>query len=138
MRRVAACTLVILILVTAAAPASAGGRSPRPTATLVGTGTTATEEGEEAYIEVSARDADGIITGIDILWGDRSVTFAHAYPCLIPPVPDNGDDHRFLVPHHYEEAGSYRVRYVVHSISGCDGSGSEQHSRVYTARLIAP
>lgn len=138
MRHVVAWTLLLLTIVSSTAPAAAAVRSPRPTAALVGTGTVTTEDGEEAYIEVSARDADGIITEIEVRWGDRSVTFAHSYPCLIPPTPDAGSPHRFLISHRYADPGTYTVRYVVRSISGCDGTPSEQHSRPYVVRLRAP
>lgn len=137
MRLLVSCIAASLALVTWVAPASAAP-SPRPTADLVSTGTLTTEQGEEAYIEVNAQDVDGIITEIEIYWGDGSITFAHSYPCLIPPTPEAGDPHRFLVSNPYEEAGTYTVRYVVHSISGCDGEPSAQHSRPYTLRLTAP
>jgi hypothetical protein len=121
-----------------AQPASARVSSPRPEAKLLRTGTITTEEGEESYIKVRARDVDGIITEIQVLWGDDSATFAHSYPCLIPPTPEPGDPHKFLISHKYENPGRYQVKYVVYSTSDCSGSGAEQHSRVYKRRLAAP
>ena len=138
MRRLVTCATTMVVVMSLLVPASAAPRSPRPTATLVTTGTTTTEWGEETYIEVDARDVDGIITEIQVMWGNRAVTFAHSYPCLIAPTPQPGDRHRFLVSHDYEEPGRYRVRYVVYSISGCDEDASAQRSRVYTARVTAP
>ena len=137
MRRLVSCTVTVLVLVAWIPPASAAPRSPRPTAVLAGTGTMTTEWGEEVYIDVEALDVDGIITEIQVLWGDRAVTFAHAYPCLLG-APEPGDPHRFIVSHEYEEPGRYRVRYVVRSVAGCDGDAGEQQSRVYTARVTAP
>ena len=138
MRRFVACTAAILTVMAWVAPVSAAPRSPRPTATLLSTGTMTTEWGEEAYIEVNARDVDGIITEIEVYWGDGSITFAHSYPCLVPPTPDPGDAHRFLVSNQYQESGRYTVRYVVHSMTSCDADSAQQHSRPYTVRLTAP
>ena len=137
MRRLVACTTAILLLAAWASPAAAQP-SPRPTATLVGTGVIPTELGEEASIEVTARDPDGIITEIEIHWGDGSISFAHSYPCLIHPTPEAGDEHRFLVSNPYENPGTYTVRYIVHSTPDCSGNGPDQHSRPYTVRLTAP
>lgn len=138
MRRLTACALAFLLVAAWASPAVAARPSPRPSAALLGTGATTTWQGEEAYIEVSAQDPDGIITEIEVYWGDGSITFAHSYPCLIPPTPDPGDAHRFLVSNLYENPGRYTVRYVVHSIADCSGTGPDQHSRPYAVRLTAP
>ena len=138
MRRFLACATALLTVVVWIAPASAAPRSPRPTATLTSTGTITTEWGEEAFIEVNARDVDGMITEIEVYWGDGAVSFAHSYPCLMPPTPDPGDDHRFLVSNEYAEPGRYTVRYVVYSTTGCDADSVQQHSRPYTVRLTAP
>ena len=137
MRRTVAFTAAVLVLAIWATPASAA-RRPRPTATLVDTGTITTEQGDETYLEVLARDPDGIITEIEVRWGDGSFTFAHSYPCFLPSVPEPGTTHRYLVSNPYQEPGTYRVQYVVHSISGCDAPITEQHSRPYTIRLTAP
>lgn len=138
MRRLAACIVVMLTGVISSVPAAAAPRSPRPTASLVSTGSMTTEFGEETYIEVNARDVDGIITEIEVYWGNGAVTFAHSYPCLIPPTPQAGDPHRFLVSNQYEQPGTYTVRYVVYSSSGCDADATDQHSRPYTVRLTVP
>lgn len=137
MRRVVASIVAFSCVMAWAAPASAGRPSPRPTATLIGTGTITVGESEESYIEVNARDVDGIITEIEIRWGDGSISFAHSYPCLIPPTPEPGDTHRFLVSNPYEEPGRYTVRFVVYSISDCGFDPLEQHSRPYVTRLAA-
>ena len=136
MRRLVAITAAICALAVWAAPVSAAG-NPRPSARLVGTGTVTTEQGEETFIEVVARDPNGIITEIEIRWGDGSITYAHSYPCFLPSVPEPGDAHRYVVSNPYEQPGRYRVQYVVHSISGCDEPIVEQHSRPYTVRLTA-
>ena len=138
MRRPVACALATVLFLAWASPATAAPASPRPTATLLSTGTLTTELGEEVYLEVSAQDPDGIITEIEIYWGDGSISFAHSYPCLIPPLPEAGDAHRFLVSNPYQEPGRYNVRYVVHSTSGCDGEALDQHSRPYSVRVAAP
>ena len=138
MRRFVACATALLTVIAWVAPVSAAPRSPRPTATLLSTGTMTTEWGEESYIEVNARDVDGIITEIEVYWGDGSITFAHSYPCLIPPTPEPGDPHRFLVSNQYQEPGRYNVRYVVYSTTGCDSDSTAQRSRPYTVRLTVP
>lgn len=138
MRRAAGCLIASLFILTWASPAFAARPSPRPTAILVGTGTITVGDTVETYIEVEASDVDGIITEIDVFWGDGSISFAHAYPCLIPPVPAPGDPHRFIVSNPYAEPGGYTVRYVVHSSADCTGTGSGQHSRPYVTRVTAP
>ena len=138
MRRSVASALAVALIVSWAAPAEAARPSPRPTARLIGTGTTSTWQGEEAYIEVVGSDPDGIITEIEVYWGDGSISFAHSYPCLIGPTPAPGDPHRFLVSNLYQEPGTYHVRYVVHSTPDCTGEGVDQHSRPYRTRLVAP
>jgi hypothetical protein len=136
-RLLAAATAVAIYLVIGAAPASATA-SPLPQARLVGTGLIRVGQSVESYIKVKARDVDGIITEIDVLWGDNSVSFASSYPCLIKPTPKPGTPHRFLVSHRYDKPGRYTVKYVVYSISDCSPSAFEQHSTEYTAQLIAP
>jgi hypothetical protein len=138
MRRLTAGTLAALLLAGWATPALAARPSPRPQATLLSTGIITTEQGDEAYIEISARDADGIITEIETYWGDGSISFAHSYPCLLPPTPAPGTPHRFLVSNPYQAPGTYTVRYVVHSNPDCSGEGPDQHSRPYTVRLVVP
>src|SRR5688500_19723939 len=108
----------VLFLASLGTPASAARPSPRPTATIVGAGTATTERGEEIYLDVDVRDVDGVITEIEIRWGDNSADFALSHPCFLPPLPAPGDTHRFRVFHQYAEAGTYTARYVVHSTTG--------------------
>jgi hypothetical protein len=138
MRRLLALAVGTVVCLALLAGPAAARRSPRPTARLLGTGTIDFGAGPEHYIEVEAVDPDGIITEVTIWWGDGSISFAHSYPCLIPPIPEPGTPHRFLVSNPYENPGRYRVRYVVSSTSDCSGKGGEQHSHPYTARLTVP
>lgn len=138
MRRITAAVITAAVAVSSLASAASAGPSPRPTATLLSSGTLTTEGGDEAYLEVEAVDVDGVISEIEVLWGDGSISFAHSYGCFMEPAPQPGDTHRFVVTNPYAEPGRYQVRYVVHSISGCTDAAVEQHSRVYVTSLVVP
>ena len=139
MRRLLACAIAVTAYLSMwSTPASASPSSPRPTAQLLRTGLIATPDGKEAYIKVKGHDPDAIITELDVLWGDGSVSFASSYPCLIAPTPAPGTPHKFLVSHKYTKPGTYTVKYVIYSVSDCSASGYAQHSREYRARLTSP
>ena len=67
--------------------------------------------GEEAYLIVDAVDPHGVITEVQVQFGN-SIVYAHAF--MLPGIKP-GDPWRMIIPNTYEEAGDYTV--VVRAIS---------------------
>lgn len=126
--RLAVASSVVALNTTLAAPAALAGSSPPPTVrigalseTTVGAAGT-----PEYWLDVTARDRDGVITESTVEWtGDEfsSVVFA-SRPCfLLPSEP--GEPVTMRIPVAPPGPGTYRARVHAHSVESC-GSFDEQ------------
>jgi hypothetical protein len=77
------------------------------------------EVGEEAYLIVDAVDPHGVITEIQVDFGN-SIVFAHAF-CL--PGVEVGKPYRMIIPNVYDEAGEYTVAVRAISKPHCRARG---------------
>ena len=122
--RLAVATGVAALTTTLAAPAALAGSSPPPTVrigalseAIVGPNGTS-----EYWLDVTARDRDGVITEITVEWtGDdfSSVVFA-SRPCFLLPS-DPGEPVTMRVPVTLPGPGTYRARVHAHSVESCGG-----------------
>ncbi|MGH9226890.1 MAG: hypothetical protein ACRD2W_24595 [Acidimicrobiales bacterium] len=88
----------------------------------------------EHWLEVTARDRDGIITEITVEWeGDSGTTviFASRSCFLIPSAP--GETVAMSTPVTVPGPGCYRAHVHAHSVDSCGGSveqtGPSKHRR---------
>jgi hypothetical protein len=90
--------------------------SPRPHLLSVTWTTSPLTAASVETLEIRAVDPDGVITTVNVLWGDG--VFDHADLICF----QSGEVARVLLTHRYARAGAYRVRVVATSGPRCFSS----------------
>ena len=126
--RLAAASLAAALSTTLAAPAAFADSGAPPTVRIgrLSEAIVGPDGTPQHWLDVTARDRDGIITEITVEWvGDNfsSVVFA-SRPCfLLPSEP--GEAVAMRIPVTLPEPGAYQARVHAHSVASC-GATDEQ------------
>lgn len=132
LRLIAVSTALAGLVLSSGTPASAAvpGQTNRPKVTIVGFyGPVRGVEGREWRVVVNARDKDGVIWEVDVLWGDGSESWATT-GCVQGRRP--GTLAHLVIPHTYVRNGPFLIQARAQSYQRCpfDGpAGRSQESR---------
>lgn len=131
--------LATAVTVGTALPAAAGERSPVPQVKISKlSGPTTGPGGEKVYtFEVTARDRDGIITGVSVEVEGQNYHTGTSVLATCAPGAQPGRRFTFQVAERLPAAGLYRATASATSIASCDSFTGAQTSRERTRLLVA-
>ncbi len=120
--RLAAASCGIAVGAVLAAPAALASSSPPPTVRIGALSDAIADPGgtPEHWLDVTARDRDGIITEVTVEWigDDFSSVVVASRPCfLLPSEP--GETVAMRIPVTLPGPGTYRARVHAHSVESC-------------------
>lgn len=120
-------------------PALAADSSPLPQVKISKlSGPTAGAGGETVYtFEVTARDPDGIITGITVEVAGESYRSGSAVSAICAPDATPGRRFTFTVAERLPAAGLYRATATATSVASCQDFHNPQSSTPKTRKLVA-
>ena len=135
--RLAVASSVFALSTTLAAPAALAESSPAPIVRIgaLSEAVMGPDGTLEHWLDVTARDRDGVITEITVEWtGDdfSSVVFV-SRPCFLLPS-DPGETVAMRIPVTLPRPGTYRARVHAHSVESC-GAFDEQTGPVRQRRF---
>jgi hypothetical protein len=132
---------VLATVVTAVTPlpALATGDSPLPKVKISKlSGPTIGPGGEKVYtFDVTARDPDGIITGVTVEVMGENYHTGTSVLAVCAPGATPGRRFRFQVSERLPDAGVYRARASATSVASCEDFHGPQSSRPQTRKLVA-
>jgi hypothetical protein len=111
--RVIVTAAILLIPIASGSAGASQTEGVRPRIVSLEWTTTPLTAGAVEALEIRAVDLDGVITTVNILWGDGPFTHADLI-CFQP-----GEVARVLLTHRYTQPGLYRVQVVVRSGPRC-------------------
>lgn len=129
--------LAAMAIVATPLPASAHGSPPPKVKISALSKPTIGAGGEKVYtFDVTAKDPDGIITGVDIEVVGPSYHTGRSVMATCAPGAVPGRRFTFQVSEPLPSGGVYRVRAKASSVSSCDDFGGMQSSRLTTRRFV--
>lgn len=117
---------------TAGAAGSAGSSGPRPRIIEATWITAPVNAGSLEMLEIRAVDPDGIVSQLNVLWGDGSFTHADLI-CLGP-----GEVATVRLTHRYSDPGRVVVRIQAFSSSRCFGPAEQKSPQAKVATFVRP
>ena len=126
--RVTVTALVLVLSMSGGATQAAETAGSRPSIVSLEWTTRPLTAGAGEQLEILAVDPDGVVTTVNVLWGDGVFTHADLI-CF-----EVGEEARVLLGHRYARAGVYRVQVVVRSGPRCfttRQTSPEERSRAF-------